>query len=214
MDFIPIVGQLKAAEQMWSGKDFLTGTPMSTASPAVGLLPGGKSISTAFKWLGKAGSIGIKTISNNAERSLAASHIKEARKLLQEAGLPREARNEIINSFEHATFRIVKTQGSRIGYRTFDDSSATLVGRYLSETVLPNQTERITKLALPNNSATKLGEVYIPKNSLIFEGKIAPQLRFSSGMVGGEKQLFLTGNINQYGFKEISMPRAIFNTRF
>lgn len=66
MDFIPIVGQLKAAEQMWSGKDLLTGSPMSTASAAVGLMPGGKSISTAFKWLGKAagskvGLLGSKT---------------------------------------------------------------------------------------------------------------------------------------------------------
>ena len=140
-------------------------------------------------------------------RNVAASHIKQARTLLTQAGVPRQARNEIINSFEHETFRLVTTSKEMSVYRTFDDFDAGLRGRYVSENVLTNQTQRITKLALPGNSATRLGGVSIPKGSIVFEGKIAPQYDFSPAMVGGEKQLFLTGRLDNYTYKEILMPR-------
>ncbi|MDR3503548.1 MAG: pre-toxin TG domain-containing protein, partial [Legionella sp.] len=65
LDCIPIVGQLKAAEQVWSGKDLLTEARMHRGLAALGLLPGGKLAYTAFKALGKTGSklgvLGSKT---------------------------------------------------------------------------------------------------------------------------------------------------------
>ncbi|MDR3503556.1 MAG: hypothetical protein P4L79_13345, partial [Legionella sp.] len=65
LDCIPIVGQLKAAEQVWSGKEMLTEARMHRGLAALGLLPGGKLAYTAFKALGKTGSklgvLGSKT---------------------------------------------------------------------------------------------------------------------------------------------------------
>ena len=140
-------------------------------------------------------------------RDIAAHNIREARYLLSEAGLPRSQRHEIIRSFDLESFRVTKTANSRVAYRTFDDFNAVLEGRYVSGSIITNQTDRIKRLALVKNSATRLGEVTIPKDSIIFEGVIAPQMKFDTALVGGERQMFLTGNLDGYTYREIMMPR-------
>ncbi|CAM4456745.1 MAG: hypothetical protein LEGION0403_FIIPPAGN_02779 [Legionella sp.] len=50
------MGQLKAAEEVWSGKELFSGEPMNRGLAALGLVPGGKLAYTALKGLGKAGS--------------------------------------------------------------------------------------------------------------------------------------------------------------
>jgi hypothetical protein len=57
------------------------------------------------------------------------------------------------------------------------------------------------------NSATRLGEVTIPQNSIVFTGRVAPQPMFSPGLTGGANQTFLTGPLKNYNFKEIMMPK-------
>ncbi len=142
-------------------------------------------------------------------RSIAAKNIREARKILISAKVPRKSRNEIIRSFDLETFRVVRTPISEIMFRTFGDKGSYLEGRYATRSILPNQTDRIIKLALPENSATRLGEVGVPKFSVVFEGKIAPQTNLTSGLRGGENQVFLTGPLEKYSFKEVLMPRAV-----
>ncbi|MBA4124005.1 MAG: hypothetical protein H0X72_16300 [Acidobacteria bacterium] len=137
------------------------------------------------------------------ERQTAAQNIKEARNLLRNAGIPREARNEIINSFDLKTFRIERVSSTRREFRVFDDFSAKLKGRYVSPDLFSSQTEIITNLALLKNSATRFGTVTIPESSIVFTGKVAPQVRFSPGLTGGAKQTFLTGDLENYNFKEI-----------
>ncbi|USQ13731.1 LysM peptidoglycan-binding domain-containing protein [Legionella lytica] len=84
LDFIPIVGQLKAAEQMWFGKDPLTGWEINRGEAAFGLVPGGKLIST-LKALGKAGSKTIavekllQTVPNKSSPSVAAKGFQGSR---------------------------------------------------------------------------------------------------------------------------------------
>ncbi|WP_428411221.1 pre-toxin TG domain-containing protein [Legionella sp.] len=70
LDFIPIVGQLKAAEEVWSGKELFSGERINRGLAALGLVPGGKLAYTALKGLGKTGSkvglLGGKTAPNKA----------------------------------------------------------------------------------------------------------------------------------------------------
>ena len=92
----------------------------------------------------------------------------------------------------------------------FDDTNARLQGRYVAPSFLGNQTDRITEFASPK-PATRLGVVYISEGSTIFTGRVAPQLNFSQGLLGGENQTFLLGPLAQYRFEEVFMPRNLMN---
>lgn len=153
--------------------------------------------------LGALENTGISAAQIALDRQTAAQSIKEARNLLRDTGLPRSARNEIINSFDLKTFRIERVSSTRTEFRVFDDFSAKLKGRYISTDLFPSQTDTISNLALLKNSATRLGTVTIPEGSVVFTGRVAPQLRFNPGLTGGAKQTFLTGDLNSYIFKEI-----------
>ncbi|CAM4504192.1 MAG: hypothetical protein LEGION0403_FIIPPAGN_01891 [Legionella sp.] len=50
------MGQLKTAEEVWSGKELFSGERMNRGLAALGLVPGGKLAYTALKGLGKTGS--------------------------------------------------------------------------------------------------------------------------------------------------------------
>jgi hypothetical protein len=147
-------------------------------------------------------------VANTAARSEAAANILEARNILREAGLPAYKRNEIIRSFELETFRVERVVTGRIENRFFDDSLARLEGRYTSPDFFASQTDRIQRFALPQNSATRLGEVYIPEGSVLFTGRVAHQSAFSPGLTGGANQTFLTGPLSNYQFREVFLPRS------
>jgi len=149
----------------------------------------------------------------SSSRAIAALHVSEARSLLRDAGLNPVRRNRIIRSFDLETFRVEHVTAPKQVYRVFDDFEAKIQGRYVSSGVLQGQTNRIVKFALPNNSATRLARVDIPEGATIFSGKVAPQLQYDSGLVGGEQQIFLTGHLDQYNFEEILMPRETFDLR-
>lgn len=142
-----------------------------------------------------------------AERSIAARNVWDARGILREAGLNPKQRGEVIRSFDLTTLRVERTTSQSTAYRLFDDTGARLEGRYVSGDFFANQTDRIQNFALPGNSATRLGEVTIPEGSVIFTGRVAPQLRFSPGLTGGANQTFLTGPLSRYTFREVPMPR-------
>jgi hypothetical protein len=145
--------------------------------------------------------------SDAAERSIAARNIWEARGILRDAGLNPAQRGDVIRSFDVTTLRVERTTSQSTAYRLFDDTSARLEGRYVSSDFFANQTDRIQRFALPSNSATRLGEVTIPEGSVIFTGRVAPQLRFSPGLTGGANQIFLTGPLDRYTRREVPMPR-------
>jgi len=142
-----------------------------------------------------------------AFRSEAAASIREARSLLKDAGVPLLARNEIIRSFELEGFRVQRLTSEQTALRVFDDFNARLEGRYVSPDFFGNQTDRITSFALMKNSATRLGEVTMPQGSVVFTGRVAPQSRYSPGLTGGANQIFLTGPLSNYRFREVMLPR-------
>jgi len=145
----------------------------------------------------------ISTAQIALERQTAAQNIKEARNLLRNAGVPREEVNKVVRSFDLKTFRVERVSSGRTEFRVFDDFSARLEGRYVSPDLFPSQTETITRLALPSNSATRFGTVFIPEGSVVFTGRVAPQIRFSPALTGGSRQTFLTGKLTDFKFEEI-----------
>ena len=159
--------------------------------------------------------VAVKTLVDTNARRVAASHVRQAKNILRDAGLPPVERNEIIRSFEIETLRVETTTVARQEYRVFDDLGANLNGRYVSPNFIGNQTERIIKLALPQNSATRLGLVTIPKGATVFTGKVAPQLNLGPGLIGGgAPQTFLSGPLSQYIFEETLMLRNTFSARY
>jgi hypothetical protein len=131
----------------------------------------------------------------------------EARNILRESGVTVRDRNEIIRSFELESFRVQRASVGSTAYRLFDDASAALPGRYASTDFIATQTDRIQNFALMKNSATRLGEVTIPQGSIMFTGKVAAQPSYSSGLTGGANQIFLTGPLSNYRYREIFLPR-------
>ncbi|ODB95145.1 hypothetical protein A3197_17430 [Candidatus Thiodiazotropha endoloripes] len=161
----------------------------------------------ALSWVGGLSAMvrgnGLTVPDSTAQRSIAAANIKEARNILKDAGVPLHSRNEIIRSYDLETFRVERTASERMEFRVFDDFSARLEGRYVSPDYIASQTDRITNFALPSNSATRLGSVTIPENSVVFTGRVAPQPDFSPGLTGGARQTFLTGPLSNYRYEEI-----------
>jgi hypothetical protein len=158
---------------------------------------------------GSSGAQGVReAIANSAAtRSEAAASILEARNLLRDAGVPLQARNDVIRSFELETFRVQRLSLETTAFRLFDDSNALLRGRYVSNDFFASQTDRIQNFALMKNSATRLGEVTMPERSVVFTGRVAPQPNFGPGLTGGANQIFLTGPLSNYNFREVLLPR-------
>lgn len=101
-------------------------------------------------------------------------------------------RNEIIKAFELESFR-VKTLSSPINeFRYFDGlpGGANLNGRWSTSQWFDTPTERITKLALPNNQATRAATVTLQPGTTVFQGTVAPQFRFSPNLSGGGLQTY------------------------
>ena len=127
----------------------------------------------------------------NSARPDAFAGVKEASNILRDAGVPRNARREIIQSFDLETFRVQRLDADMTAYRLFDDSNAILPGRYVSTDFFASQTDRIQNFALMKNAATRLGEVNVPQGSVVFTGKVAAQPTYSTGLTGGANQTFL-----------------------
>lgn len=53
IDFIPVLGQLKAARELWTGEDLVTCAKTSRIFAAATLIPGGAIAAKSLKWLGK-----------------------------------------------------------------------------------------------------------------------------------------------------------------
>ncbi|MEH3101098.1 pre-toxin TG domain-containing protein [Sphingomonas adhaesiva] len=205
LDNLPMIGTAKSLAQIYTGTDPLTGQPvdrlLETGTLALSLVPFGR---IAGKGIAR---LGIGGLDEAAERTVAARNVWEARSILRDAGLNPAQRGEVIRSFDLQTLRIERTASDSMAYRLFDDTGARLEGRYVSGDFFANQRDRIQNFALMGNSATRLGEVAIPKGSVIFTGRVAPQLRFSPGLNGGANQIFLTGPLSRYTFREVPMPR-------
>lgn len=127
-------------------------------------------------------------------RSEAASNIREARSILRETrpDLTVTERNNIIKSFELETFRVKTLDAELTEFRYFDglDDGAGLNGRWSTSNWIDNPGDRISILALPNNQATRAATVKLQPGTTVFQGTVAPQLKFGPNLTGGGSQSF------------------------
>lgn len=117
-----------------------------------------------------------------ALRSEAASNIREARSILREArsDLTVTERNNIIKAFELETFRVRTPDTELTEFRYFDglDDGAGLNGRWSTPNWIDSPEDRISILVLPNNQATRAATVKLQPGTTVFQGTVAPQLKF------------------------------------
>ncbi|ROH83778.1 hypothetical protein ED236_12250 [Pseudomethylobacillus aquaticus] len=127
-----------------------------------------------------------------AIRLEAASNVWQARKILAETrpDLTITERNQIIKAFDLETFRVNTLTSPTIEFRFFDGVNAGLNGRWSTPQWLSTPTERVTTLALPNNQATRAATVTLQPGSTVFQGTVAPQLRYGPNLTGGGMQTY------------------------
>lgn len=102
---------------------------------------------------------------------------------MQEAGVPRNVRKEVLESFERGTIRVNTAGGDTFGLRFFGGESDAL-GRYLS----PNLPASRRSLALPpGNTMSGLAQFQIGPGATYFTGRVAPNF----GRPGGGVQHFV-----------------------
>jgi hypothetical protein len=215
------IASLSTLEKVQLGLDIAGASEIPVVSQIADLSSGGISLyqgdyvgaalsaGSAIPIVGKAfeGTRAARTAAQLAARAEAATNIRQAKNILNDAlrGSPNfiKDRNSILRSFDLETFRVEKVAQTRTEFRVFDDLEARLRGRFTSTDLFDNRLDTITNLALPKNSVTRLAEVTIPQGSVVFTGKVAPQIKVSSGLIGGGNQSFLTGSLDKFTFTEV-----------
>jgi hypothetical protein len=139
-------------------------------------------------------------------RNIAARDIRFARNMFREAGISTRSANQVIRSFDLPTIRLRRNPDLvRFEFRYFDDFNAKLEGRFTTRDFISGQTDRIVYLSLPKNAATRIGRVYIPRDTMVLEGIVAPQTRFP-GLTGGANQTFIMGDTSPILYEEMVGP--------
>ncbi len=111
---------------------------------------------------------------------------RDAAKLLQDAGVPREFRKQVMDSFEPGTMRVRTVGDSDYGMRFYDNENAWARGRYLT-THWPATREEIAVKA-QWNQFTYVKQWKIRPGARIIEGRVAPQ---GIGYPGGGMQTYV-----------------------
>jgi hypothetical protein len=103
-----------------------------------------------------------------------------------------QERNGIIRSFELETFRVQKLTKPLQEFRYFDglDGGAQMNGRWSTPSWIGSPSERISRLALPNNQATRAAGVELQPGTTVFRGSVAPQLQYGPRLTGGAPQTY------------------------
>ncbi len=105
--------------------------------------------------------------------------VRAASQHLQDTGVPRHIRKEILESFELGTIRVHHADASTYGLRYFGGDSEAL-GRYLSPT-LP--ASRMSLALPPGNEMSQLAQFQIRPEATYFTGRVAPNFGYGGGGV-------------------------------
>lgn len=105
--------------------------------------------------------------------------VREASRYLQEAGVPRSVRKEVLESFERGTIRVQTAGADTYGLRFFGGESDAL-GRYLSPTLPATR----SSLALPpGNAMSGIAQFQIRPGATYFTGRVGPNFGYPGGGV-------------------------------
>ncbi|MGO0094310.1 hypothetical protein [Streptococcus suis] len=116
--------------------------------------------------------------------------VREASQYLQEQGVPREYRKQILESFEIRTINVNQADSNTFGLR-FYGGNANQEGRYLFET-FTDLTNR-KNLALPPswNTMEGIAQFKLKEGTTYISGRVAPQLSMGPEYVGGATQWYV-----------------------
>jgi len=112
--------------------------------------------------------------------------IRQASQYLQELGVSRAQRVQILQSFEAGTVNMRAAGSSEFGLRFFDGVNAQARGRFLFET-FPASRESLA-LSSRWNQMTSFTQWQIREGSMLIEGRAAAQ---GAGLPGGQIQKFV-----------------------
>jgi hypothetical protein len=95
-----------------------------------------------------------------------------------------------MRGFERGTLR-VRTLTEEVGaFRYYDGVHAKMGGRWSTPEWIASPADRISNLALPNNAAVQAASVRLVPGATVFEGVVAPQLKYGSQLTGGAFQYY------------------------
>lgn len=112
--------------------------------------------------------------------------VREASEMLREAGVPRQFRKQIIDSFEAGTIKVETAGNSTFGMRFYDGINADARGRYLTQDFGANREQ----LALRSrwNQMTRIAQFQIRPGTRMITGRVAGQ---GAGYPGGATQMYI-----------------------
>lgn len=199
-----------------TGEDFITGEKVPLFWRIIGVVPWVSELRKGVRLGGKAAEAAMRAsraVENSAENVVssalrhegkeigsgaaeAASNIWNARRILAETrpDLTQGERNSIIKAFELQSFRVEALSARSTEFRYFDGVNAGLSGRWSTSQWIAGPADRIGRLALPENLATRAATVKFETGAVVFKGGVAPQLRKGPNLTGGGIQTyFATG---------------------
>ncbi|MGB9992953.1 RHS repeat domain-containing protein, partial [Massilia sp. SM-13] len=160
--------------------------PMEALENAAAPFGAGGAIVGSFGKGGRIASWFAKLFSKEEVGSDAFQGVKAASQYLQEIGVSRSRRVEILQSFEIGTINLRSAGHAEYGLRYFDNIDALAPGRYLFETF--PATRASLALASDWNKMTNVVQWQIRPGSLLIEGRAAAQ---GVGLPGGQVQKFV-----------------------
>jgi len=114
------------------------------------------------------------------------SGVRKASQFLQDIGVPREVRKQVIESFDIRTINVRPAREAEYGIRYFDDVNALPKGRWLFPTF---PASRETLAIRPEwNAMTRFKQWQIRPGSILIEGRVAPQGPY---LPGGGWQIYV-----------------------
>jgi hypothetical protein len=198
---LPGVGTLQSVVELVTGYDYIARQPanrwLAGIGLVAGLVPGGKAVTKiageAVGAIGKTAG-GVGDVARVAGRREAASSIWEARRILAETrpALPTSDRNASIKAFDLESFRVERLREPVFQLRYFDGlpGGAQRSGRWSSSEWIDSPADRISRLALPNNQATRAAGATFMPGTTVFHGLTAPQLQYGPNLTGGASQMY------------------------
>ena len=112
--------------------------------------------------------------------------VKEASKFLQNSGVPREFRKQILDSFDTKNIKVRSATNAEFGMRYFDNVNAWEKGRYLFETFPASRQSLALKPEW--NQMTHLKQFQVRPNTTLLEG---PASSMGIGVEGGQIQKYI-----------------------
>jgi RHS repeat-associated protein len=159
---------------------------------ATAVLPGGPAVAAGRAGVSgvRAGVAGIRALVRAAstrgadELPDAYAGVREASRYLEQLGLSREIRKDVLESFERGTIRVRRAGSNDYALRLYGEPAARAEGRYLFPTLPAGR----ASLALPpRNPAVTMAQFRIRPGTIYFQGRVASRF----GQPGGGVQYYV-----------------------